>query len=84
MIPVFAPYLLKDVKHEDPWLPRKLLARYGPILDRAIGKQRLVAIVAAVMFIVAGAVYTFVGKTFMPTMDEGELIVGIEKPNPRC
>ena len=79
VIPVFASYLLKDVKHEDPWLPRKLLERYGPILDWAIGKQRLVAIVAAVMFIVAGVVYTFVGKTFMPTMDEGDLIVGIEK-----
>ena len=27
----------------------------------------------------AAGVYTAVGKTFMPTMDEGDLIVGIEK-----
>ena len=79
VIPVLASFLLKEVKHEDPWLPRKLLALYGPLLDRAIGNQRLVAIVAVVMFIAAGVVYTFVGKTFMPTMDEGDLIVGIEK-----
>ncbi|MFX7870765.1 efflux RND transporter permease subunit, partial [Acinetobacter baumannii] len=29
--------------------------------------------------VAAGAIYTQVGKTFMPTMDEGSLIVGIEK-----
>ena len=34
---------------------------------------------AVVMLLAAGAVYTQVGKTFMPTMDEGDLIVGIEK-----
>ena len=31
------------------------------------------------MLVAAGVVYTQVGKTFMPTMDEGDLIVGIEK-----
>jgi cobalt-zinc-cadmium resistance protein CzcA len=31
------------------------------------------------MLAVAAGVYTLVGKTFMPTMDEGDIIVGIEK-----
>jgi cobalt-zinc-cadmium resistance protein CzcA len=31
------------------------------------------------MLAVAAGVYTQVGKTFMPTMDEGDIIVGIEK-----
>ncbi|WP_301661851.1 efflux RND transporter permease subunit [Pseudomonas putida] len=39
----------------------------------------LIAIIAGAMLVVAGLVYTQVGKTFMPTMDEGDLIVGIEK-----
>ena len=79
VIPVLASYLLKEVKHEDPWLPRKLLALYEPALGWAMQRQRMVAIVAVVMLVAAGVVYTQVGKTFMPTMDEGDLIVGIEK-----
>ena len=79
VIPVFASYLLREVKHEDPWLPRKLLIVYEPILAWAMRKQGVVAVIAIVMLVLAGAVYMQVGKTFMPTMDEGDLIVGIEK-----
>jgi cobalt-zinc-cadmium resistance protein CzcA len=78
-IPVFASYLLRDVKHEEPWLPRKLLALYAPVLAWALRSQRTVGMAAIVMLLGAGAIYTQVGKTFMPTMDEGDLIVGIEK-----
>lgn len=79
VIPVLASYLLRDVRHEDPWLPRKLLAIYGPLLDWGMRRQRIVAIAAVLLLVLAGVVYTQVGKTFMPTMDEGDLIVGIEK-----
>ncbi len=79
VIPVLASYLLREVKHEDPWLPRKLLALYEPALGWGLRRQRVVAAVAAAMLLAAGGVYTQVGKTFMPTMDEGDLIVGIEK-----
>ncbi|MDP3513188.1 MAG: CusA/CzcA family heavy metal efflux RND transporter [Sulfuritalea sp.] len=79
VIPVLASYLLREVKHEDPWLPRKLLALYEPALAWGLRRQRVVAAVAVAMLLMAGAIYTLVGKTFMPTMDEGDLIVGIEK-----
>jgi cobalt-zinc-cadmium resistance protein CzcA len=79
VIPVLASYLLREVKHEEPWLPRKLLSLYTPLLDWTMRRQGRVGIGALVMLLVAGAVYTQVGKTFMPTMDEGDLIVGIEK-----
>ena len=79
VIPVLASYLLRDVKHEDPWLPRKLLVLYGPLLAWGLRRQRVVGVVAVLMLLVAAGVYTQVGKTFMPTMDEGDLIVGIEK-----
>jgi cobalt-zinc-cadmium resistance protein CzcA len=79
IIPVLASYLLKNVAHNEPWLPRKLLAAYGPVLEWTMRRQRIVAIGAGVMLLVAAGVYTQVGKTFMPTMDEGDLIVGIEK-----
>ena len=67
------------MKHEDPWLPRKLLALYAPALAWGLRRQRVVAMAAVAMLLAAGVVYTQVGKTFMPTMDEGDLIVGIEK-----
>ncbi|OHV93791.1 MULTISPECIES: efflux RND transporter permease subunit [Janthinobacterium] len=79
VIPVLASYLLRDVAHQEPWLPRKLLIWYEPVLAWSMRRQRVVAIGAAVMLLGAGLLYTQVGKTFMPTMDEGDLIVGIEK-----
>lgn len=78
-IPVLASYLLGEVNHEDPWLPRKLLAVYTPILDWGLRRQRAVALAAGLLLVGAAVVYTQVGKTFLPTMDEGDLIVGIEK-----
>ncbi len=78
-IPVLASFLLREVSHDEPWLPRKLLAFYTPILAWGLRSQRVVAIAAVAMLIGAGVIYTLVGKTFLPTMDEGDLIVGIEK-----
>ncbi len=78
-IPVLASYLLGEIKHEDPWLPRKLLAAYTPILDWGLRRQSTVAWAAGLLLVGAAVVYTQVGKTFLPTMDEGDLIVGIEK-----
>ena len=80
VIPVLASYLLREVGHEDPWLLRKLSARYEPLLEWALRSQRIMALAALVVLLLAVLVYTQVGKTFMPTMDEGDVIVGIEKP----
>ncbi len=79
VIPVVSSYLLRDVGHDETWLARKLLAAYTPALDWALRKQKVVAISAALLLLAAGLIYTQVGKTFMPTMDEGDLIIGIEK-----
>lgn len=79
VIPVLASYLLKKVSHEDPWLPRHMLRLYEPTLAFALKRQKLVFVLAGAMLVVAAGVYMLVGKTFMPTMDEGDIIVGIEK-----
>ncbi|MGJ7568868.1 efflux RND transporter permease subunit [Variovorax sp. GB1R11] len=79
VIPVLSSFLLKKAAHEDPWLPRKLLKLYEPALGWALSHQRVVFIIAGLMLVVAAGVYTQVGKTFLPAMDEGDIIVGIEK-----
>ena len=79
VIPVLASYLIKRVAHDDPWLPRLLTRLYEPALAFALKRQAVVYVVAVALLAVAAGVYTRVGKTFMPTMDEGDIIVGIEK-----
>ncbi len=79
VIPVLSSFLLKTVAHEEPWLPRQLLKAYRPTLAWALRRQTVVFVMAGAMLAGAAVVYTFVGKTFMPEMDEGDLIVGIEK-----
>ncbi|HLO96838.1 MAG TPA: CusA/CzcA family heavy metal efflux RND transporter, partial [Burkholderiaceae bacterium] len=79
VIPVLASFLLKKLPHEDPWLVRQLLRLYRPLLQRALARPREVLAGALGLLLLAGAVYTQLGKTFLPTLDEGDLIVGIEK-----
>nr|WP_288851640.1 CusA/CzcA family heavy metal efflux RND transporter [uncultured Acidovorax sp.] len=79
IIPVLSSFLLTKVAHHEPWLPRKLLKAYEPALAFALRRERVVYVVACLMLVAAAVVYSFVGKTFMPQMDEGDIIVGIEK-----
>lgn len=79
VIPVLASFLLRGNDHADPWLPRQLLRLYTPLLAASLRRPGPVIIGALVLLAGAGVVYTQVGKTFMPTMDEGDIIVGVEK-----
>ncbi|HMY97857.1 MAG TPA: efflux RND transporter permease subunit, partial [Pseudomonadales bacterium] len=67
VIPVLASYLLGEARHEEPWLPRKLLTLYEPALAWGMRRQPLVAAVALLMLLLAALVYTQIGKSFMPT-----------------
>ena len=78
-IPVLASMLLKQGAHEDPWLLRKALGIYTSLLDRALAKPKVVYLSAGVLMLAAVAVYPLIGKTFMPTMDEGDILVQLEK-----
>jgi cobalt-zinc-cadmium resistance protein CzcA len=79
VIPVLASFLLRREAHADTWLMRVSSAVYLPALRWALRRELLVFAVAGVILGVTIVVYTQIGKTFMPTMDEGTLIVGIEK-----
>ena len=79
IIPVLASYLLKNVSHHEPWLPRMMKQLYAPVLNWSLEHGRSVVFIALVSLVSAAWVYTQVGKSFMPTMDEGDLIVQLEK-----
>jgi cobalt-zinc-cadmium resistance protein CzcA len=79
VIPVLASFLLKEVSHEEPWLVRKALAAYEPILNWSLEHAKVIVIAAFVLLALTALVYTQIGKTFMPVMDEGDIIIGVEK-----
>ena len=79
IIPVLASFLLKSTGHGDTWLVRKTTAIYSPVLKWSLRHEFVVIAAAVLALIASGVVFSKIGKTFMPTMDEGSLIVGIEK-----
>ncbi|MCC7547226.1 MAG: efflux RND transporter permease subunit [Burkholderiales bacterium] len=79
VIPVIASYLIVKPSHEDPWLVRKLLGIYEPALEWSLSHVRTVFVVAGALLLAAIGAYLLTGKTFMPAMDEGDVIMQLEK-----
>ena len=78
-IPVIASFLLKEVSHEEPWLPRQLQRLYQPALLWCLANSKRVFMGAGILLVITLVVFTQIGSTFMPTMDEGDIIVQLEK-----
>ncbi len=79
VIPVFSSYLLKQEGLEEPWLSRQLHRLYMPTLKWSIQNSKKVFITTAVMLLVTVVVFMQIGRTFMPTMDEGDIVLQLEK-----
>ena len=79
VVPVLASYLLGKVSHEEPWMVRWMQKLYAPVLHWSLNHSRIIVAGAVLAMLAAGGLYTLIGKTFMPTMDEGDLIVQLEK-----
>ena len=79
LVPVLASLGLKSGHHGEPWIMRWLTPRYRALLAGAFERKRLVYALSASGLVLAALAYTAVGKTFMPTMDEGSVIVQLTK-----
>ena len=79
VVPALGALIIKEGAHAEPWLMRQLERGYRPLLDYALGHFRLVMIAALALLLAAAAVYPFIGKSFMPTLDEGDLLIQLEK-----
>ncbi len=79
VIPVLASYLLKQVADEEPWLPRQLQKYYRPVLLCCLRHSKKVFLTAGSLLIITVIVFIQIGSTFMPTLDEGDIIVQLEK-----
>ncbi|MGC6329707.1 efflux RND transporter permease subunit [Rhizorhabdus sp. FW153] len=79
LVPVLSSYGLRSGYHGEPWIMRWLNPRYHALLEAAFARRRLVYALSGAGLVVAGIAYGAVGKTFMPTMDEGSMIVQTSK-----
>ena len=79
VVPVLASYLIKRGVHHEPWLVRKLAALYDRVLSAALAHSRRFIIGAVIALLAAAGAFMLLGKSFMPTMDEGDLIMQLEK-----
>jgi len=78
VIPVIASWLpAKHAAH--PPLVRWLEARYSRLLDWSLANDRIVYGSAVAGLAVAVVLFLGVGKSFMPTLDEGDIVLQLEK-----
>lgn len=78
VIPVLGSWLLRAQQGEQAltvWLQRF----YGRVLEAALARSRWVLMAAGALLLMAALAFTQIGKTFMPTMDEGNIIVQLAK-----
>ncbi len=85
IIPVLAGFFMrahgsKDGEDSDNFLQRLLLRIYVPSLEFALNHRRLVTVAGLVLLVIAAAIFPFIGKEFLPYLDEGTMIVQFEKP----
>ncbi|MDO8959518.1 MAG: CusA/CzcA family heavy metal efflux RND transporter [Rhodocyclaceae bacterium] len=79
-IPVLTSYLLKPTaNHREPWLPRQATRLYEPLLVWSLANARKVIATAVAALVATVVAFLFLGKTFMPTMDEGDILMQLAK-----
>ena len=79
VIPVLASGLLTNVSHEDPFLVRLLQQCYRPVLNFCLNNSWFPVLLSISAFLLSIYLYFDLGKSFMPTMDEGNIIIQTEK-----
>ena len=79
VIPALASLVLKVQGAHEPALMRHLLAGYVRLRDACWRHPRALFGVAIGSLVLAAGLYTQIGKTFMPTLDEGDILVQLQK-----
>ncbi|MCQ2863934.1 CusA/CzcA family heavy metal efflux RND transporter [Helicobacter pylori] len=78
IIPVVSSLVLKATPHSETFLTRFLNQIYAPLLEFFVHNPKKVILGAFVFLIASLSLFPFVGKNFMPALDEGDVVLSVE------
>ncbi len=78
IIPVVSSLVLKATPHSETFLTRFLNQIYAPLLEFFVYNPKKVILGAFVFLIASLSLFPFVGKNFMPALDEGDVVLSVE------
>ncbi|RDU73114.1 AcrB/AcrD/AcrF family protein [Helicobacter aurati] len=78
VIPVVCSFVLKVKAHKETLLLQAITYLYHPMLRFCLNHGRIVIISSLIFLVLAFSLFPYIGKTFMPTLDEGDIVLSIE------
>ncbi|WQR76878.1 CusA/CzcA family heavy metal efflux RND transporter [Helicobacter pylori] len=78
IIPVVSSLVLKATPHSETFLTRFLNKIYAPLLEFFVHNPKKVILGAFIFLIASLSLFPFVGKNFMPALDEGDVVLSVE------
>lgn len=75
VVPVLSSFILKSGKEEDTRLLAMVKRRFLPLLGWALLNRKRVILISVAAFIASLALLPFIGKEFMPVLQEGHLTI---------
>ena len=76
LVPALCTWLLTQKEsHGDPWVLRSLKRAYRPLVSWAVGHPKIVFATAGLLLVGSLACVPFVGTEFLPTLDEGSILI---------
>ncbi|WQV40997.1 CusA/CzcA family heavy metal efflux RND transporter [Helicobacter pylori] len=78
IIPVMSSLVLKATPHSETFLTRFLNRIYTPLLEFFVHNPKKVILGAFVFLIASLSLFPFVGKNFMPALDESDVVLSVE------
>ncbi|WRG30527.1 CusA/CzcA family heavy metal efflux RND transporter [Helicobacter pylori] len=78
IIPIVSSLVLKATPHSETFLTRFLNRIYTPLLEFFVHNPKKVILGAFVFLVASLSLFPFVGKNFMPALDEGDVVLSVE------
>lgn len=80
VIPVVSSYVLKVKDHKETALIVFLHKLYDPLLNFSLNHFKIVFLSAIAFLVFSLSIFPYIGTAFMPTLNEGDIVVNIEGP----
>lgn len=80
IIPVVSSFILKQENHKDTKLNKFFAFLYARALKFALKRTKTIFSLALVFLVFSFSLIVFIGNEFMPTLDEGDIVLSSETP----